>query len=86
MIHCVMIYNTFEYIIDLHNNKQYTTLKVCSNCYQLIDPFLAHEPHTKHHRLRLEEIILLSFSVPFNYSRNSAPSLLCSKPRVYHSR
>ena len=34
----------------------------------------------------LEEIILLSFSVPFNYSRNSAPSLLCSKPGVYHSR
>ena len=34
----------------------------------------------------LEEIFLLSFSVPFNYSRNSAPSLLCSKPGVPKKR
>ena len=33
----------------------------------------------------LEEIYLLSFSVPFNYSRNSAPYILWCKPDVYHS-
>ena len=33
----------------------------------------------------IEEIFLLSFSVPFNYSRNSAPSILWCKPDVYHS-
>ena len=34
----------------------------------------------------LEEIILLSFSVPFNYSRNSALYILCSRAGVIHYR
>jgi len=32
----------------------------------------------------IEEIFLLSFSVSFNYNRNSAPFILWCKPDLYH--